>query len=77
MTLNEFSKDVKERIDPKTTGNFWRKVRNVSGSIAAGLTIAIQFIPDGNAKIITGLLLGLSTIISGTSHLDKSKQFKK
>jgi len=73
-SLNIVKKEIAERIDPKTTGKFWRKLRNVSGSIAAGLVYAMPYVPSGKLKIAAGLLLGLTTALSIKSHLDKSNK---
>lgn len=73
-TINACAHEIKERADPKTTGKFWRKIRNVAASIASGGVIVMGVLPDGKAKLITGVVTGIATALSLGAHADKSNK---
>ena len=74
MTLSDFSKDLKERADPKTTGKFWRKVRNIAFGIASGAGSTAVLLPDGKAKLYSAIITGIFTFIGTIAHSDKSNK---
>ena len=71
----EFTKEsLRDRVNPKTTGKFQRKVRNISLGIASGAGTTAALLPSGNAKIISAIVAGLFTFIGTIAHSDKSNK---
>jgi len=67
-------KEIKERVDPRTTGSLWKRVRNIAGIVAfvGGVVIAAPVsLPTAVVTWITWLT-ATSAGISGAAWLDKS-----
>ena len=71
-------KNAKERIDPKTTGSRWAKIRNACGIAAAvGFLIVSPACPFAiPAAVASWVTFGSSVlaVVGGVAHLDKSKK---
>jgi hypothetical protein len=68
----EFSKEsLKKRADPKTTGSFWKKVRNIAGTIGAGLLAAAGF-TTGTTRLVLAVSGGLLEAVGAIAHADTS-----
>ena len=64
---------VKKRIDPRTTGRFWSKVRDVAGVIG-GVTSSILLAPlPPKIELAVKIVTGISFAIAGRAWVDKSK----
>jgi small-conductance mechanosensitive channel len=83
MDIKKISKklakeQVVDRVNPKTTGSKWKKLRNICGVTSAVLFLAVSpvfpvALPAGVAAWLTfgGSVLG---IVAGGAHLDKSRR---
>ena len=76
--LKKAGKEIKERVDPKTTPKFWRKVRNVAGIVASvgGLIISpiAPFTLPATAISWVSYITMISGVIAGRAHLTKEKK---
>lgn len=64
---------VKKRIDPRTTGKFWAKVRDVAG-VVGGVTSSILLAPlPPKIELAVKIVTGISFAIAGRAWVDKSK----
>jgi hypothetical protein len=68
------SKDVKEMLDPKTTGTKWRWIRDICGSIGLGGAAIASILADGKAKVIVGAISGVLLAVGGYAHTDRSRK---
>lgn len=76
MNIKSIKQETKDRLNPKTTGSKWKKVRNIAGvvSVVGSLVIAAPVaLPATAAAWVTWITLA-SGIIAGRAHLDKSKK---
>ena len=78
LTTKEIVQETKDRLDPKTTGFFWAKVRNVAGIIAGvgGGLLLIPLIPAAAIPYIQAVTV-ISTTIATGAHMDKSNVLRK
>lgn len=78
FTAKEIVQETKDRINPKTTGNLWAKVRNIAGLIAGvgGGLLLIPIIPAAAIPYIQAVTV-ISTTIATGAHLDKSNVLRK
>lgn len=68
---------VKKRIDPRTTGRFWSKVRDVAG-VVGGVTSSILLAPlPPKIELAVKIVTGISFAIAGRAWVDKSKSKSK
>lgn len=64
---------VKKRIDPRTTGKFWTKVRDIAG-VVGGVTSSILLAPlPPKIELAVKIVTGISFAIAGRAWVDKSK----
>lgn len=78
LSAKEIGKETIERIDPRTTGGIWAKVRNVAaivGSVGGLVLLAPITLPATVTAWITWVTIAAGTL-SGASNLDKSKLLK-
>lgn len=73
LTVKEITTEVTERIDPRTTGSRWAKIRNIAGVIAgvSGGLLLIPILPIAVIPYIQALT-AVSVAISGRAWIDKS-----
>lgn len=68
---------VKKRIDPRTTGKFWTKVRDIAG-VVGGVTSSILLAPlPPKIELAVKIVTGISFAIAGRAWVDKSKSKSK
>ena len=74
LTAKEIVQETKERINPKTTGKFWAKVRNISAIIAGigGGLLLIPVMPAAAIPYIQAVTI-ISSALAGGANMDKSR----
>ena len=73
------SDEVVKRIDPRTTGGIWAKIRNVAG-ITAAVGGLVLIMPVSLPATVVGWVTWITTassLIAGGANLDKSKYAKE
>lgn len=78
LTAKEIVQETKDRLNPKTTGKKWAKVRNIAGIIAgvAGGLLFIPIMPPAAIPYIQAIA-AISTAVAGRAYLDKSRSLIK
>jgi len=78
LTAKEIVQESKDRLNPKTTGKKWAKVRNIAGIIAGvgGGLLLIPVMPAAAIPYIQAVTI-ISSVLAGRAYLDKSKSLIK